>query len=447
MTTRRQWLTRMAMLAPAGFAGSGVFLSAQENAPRSSQQLRAWRAEMNEVLRDNILRFWLQKSIDREHGGYYMHFDAAGVRKPENTKMIVTQARTVWLFSRASRNDFDGERMPSRDELLRAAQHGFRFLRDRMWDAKNGGFYWMLDAPSGTVTMPGKHLYGQAFALYALAEYYRASQDRGALGLADRLVELLERRAYDVRYGGYEEYFEQDWTKPAAGATGYMGPAGRKLMNTHLHLLEAFTTYLEAREAPLARRRLEELVQIQSSAVVRKHLGACTDKYQRDWTPITDGENGRVSYGHDIENVWLLAEANRALGRSSYPLLDLFSNLWDYALKYGYDARSGGLYYAGPPNQPATNLEISWWVQAEVLVSTLTMFEMTGEPRYLDLFEKSWNLVKAELIDRQSGEWRAQVPGPDFPNSDKATDWKAGYHNGRAMIECMKRLKRLETLA
>lgn len=447
METRRHWLARAPGLAAAGFLAAKGESSAQGSSSFNAAQSRIWRREMNEVLRDSILRFWLEKSIDREYGGYYMHFDQAGARKSENTKMIVTQARTVWLFSRASRNDYEGERMPSRDELLRAAQHGFRFLRDRMWDAANGGFYWMADPPSGKVPMPGKHLYGQAFALYALAEYHRASRDAEPLALADRLVELLERHARDARYGGYEEYFEPDWSKPAPDAQGYMGPANRKLMNTHLHLLEAFTTYLEAREAPLARRALEELTQIQSSAVVRKRLGACTDKHQRDWTPITGGEDGRVSYGHDIENVWLLADANRALGRSSYPLLDLFSNLWDYALAHGYDAKSGGLYYSGPPNEPASNLELSWWVQSEVLVSTLAMFEMTGDARYLGLFEKSWNLVKTKLVDRQSGEWHARVPGPGSPGGDKATDWKAGYHNGRAMMECMKRLKLLEQRA
>lgn len=447
MDTRRQWIGRVAGLASIGLLASCREAHAQTNSAFSTAQSQAWRAELNDVLCDNILRFWLEKSIDREHGGYFMHFDETGVRKAENTKAIVTQARTLWLFSRASRNDFEGKGMPARGELLKAAQHGFVFLRDHMWDPEHGGFFWMVDPASGKVPMTGKHLYGQSFALYALAEYFRASQDQEGLSLADRLLDHMERYAYDTRYGGYEEYFEPDWKKPAEGTQGYMGPSHWKLMNTHLHLLEAFTTYLDARETPLARRRLEELVQIQSSAVVRKHLGACTDKYQRDWTPITDGANGRVSYGHDIENVWLLADANRALGHSSYPLRDLFSTLWEYALAHGYDAKQGGLYYSGEPGAPASNREKSWWVQAEVLVSALTMFEMTGQKRFLGIFEDTWNLVKTKMVDRQSGEWHARIPGPASPGGDKANNWKSGYHNGRAMIECMKRLNGLEVRA
>ncbi|MCU0228478.1 MAG: AGE family epimerase/isomerase, partial [Bryobacterales bacterium] len=225
------------------------------------------------------------------------------------------------------------------------------------------------------------------------------------------------------------------------------GPTHWKLMNTHLHLLEAFTTYLQARETPLARRRLEELLQIQSSAVVRKDLGACTDKYLRDWTPVLSGESGRVSYGHDLENVWLLVEANRALGHSSFPLRDLFLALWDYSLRYGYDPQNGGFYDWGEPRQQAAGRKKSWWVQAEILVSALTMYELTGEQRFLDCFAKSWDLVRNTMADHETGEWHAIIDEQGKASGDKGHNWKTGYHNGRAMMECMKLLKRLEMRA
>jgi mannose/cellobiose epimerase-like protein (N-acyl-D-glucosamine 2-epimerase family) len=443
MQSRREWLVGLGALATVPVAGQVRATSAGLpgfDVARSQE----WRRQLNEVLRDNILAFWLERSIDREHGGYYMYFDAQGKRKAENTKGIVTQARTLWLFSRAARNDFEGEGMPSRNALLAAAKHGWEGMRDIMWDHQHGGFFWLVDPVANNVPNPGKHLYGQSFALYALAEYYRASGEREARGLAENLVDYLERYSYDTRYGGYEEYFEQDWRKPPEGTTGYMGPSHWKLMNTHLHLMEAFSTWVMAHETPLGRRRLEELVQIQSNAVVRKSLGACTDKYLRDWTPVADGVNGRVSYGHDIENVWLLVDANTALGHSSYPLRDLFTSLWEYSLRYGYDAKNGGFYYAGAPNQPASNREKSWWVQSEVLVSALTMYEMTLDTKYLEVFSKTWDLVRTKMVDRATGEWHSRITPGDVADGDKAHNWKAGYHNGRAMIECMRLLKRLE---
>ena len=171
MDTRRQWVARVAGMVALGVGAGSEALAARTERSFNVAQSQSWRGELNGVLRDNILRFWLDKSIDREHGGYFMHFDEAGVRKAENTKAIVTQARTLWLFSRASRNDYEGQGMPARDELLSAARHGFHYLRDHMWDSTYGGFFWTLDPVAGTIPMPGKHLYGQSFALYALAEY------------------------------------------------------------------------------------------------------------------------------------------------------------------------------------------------------------------------------------------------------------------------------------
>jgi mannose/cellobiose epimerase-like protein (N-acyl-D-glucosamine 2-epimerase family) len=104
-----------------------------------------------------------------------------------------------------------------------------------------------------------------------------------------------------------------------------MGPrSDSKLMNTHLHLLEAMTTFYQASKLPPARERLRELIDIQTNAVVRKTIGACTDQYERDWTPRLDSRTARVSYGHDIENIWLLMDACDAIGVS----VRLLAEIW-----------------------------------------------------------------------------------------------------------------------
>ena len=50
-----------------------------------------------------------------------------------------------------------------------------------------------------------KHNYAQAFAIYGVAEYYRATEQPESLGLAQSLFHLLEKHAYDPLYGGYIE--------------------------------------------------------------------------------------------------------------------------------------------------------------------------------------------------------------------------------------------------
>lgn len=402
-------------------------------------QVKEQIPRMEKALKENILGFWLPKTLDTENGGYTLNHGPDGEAKGPGTKGIVTQARQVWLFSHAARGNFG-----DRKQLLDAADHGYRFLRDKMWDKKHGGFYFEVDT-AGKPLRPGKNMYGESFGLYALSEYYLASGKKEALELATRLFDLMEAKAHDKESGGYIEQFEPDWSPRAATAVNYLGdPAGLKLMNTHLHLLESMTAYYRASRSPLARERLIELIAIQTNAVVRKGLVACTDKYDRDWTPRLEGSYARVSYGHDIENVWLIADACKAAGVPVRPYVDLFKSLWEYSLRYGYDAEHGGFWYRGAFSRPADELEKSWWVQAEALVSALYMFRLTGDAKYLDVFAKTWGFVDRYQIDWDKGEWWPEVDKRLKGHGDKADIWKGGYHNGRAMMECIGILREMQ---
>ncbi len=393
------------------------------------------RLEKN--LKENIGAFWLSKSLDRTHGGYTINFGPKGEPKGPGTKMIVTQTRTVWLFSRMARAGYGGK------EHLEAADHGYRFLMEKMWDGRNGGFFWEVDATGNEKLKSHKHLYGQAFALYALSEYYLASRKKEVLNFALRFFSLLDAKAHDKQYGGYREFFNDDWTPAPAGETPYMGggTASFKLMNTHLHLLEAMTTFYRASRLPLARERLLELINIESNTVVRKGLGACTDKYDQDWTPRLEGNFSRVSYGHDLENIWLLIDACDAAGISTQPFLDLYRALFDYSLRYGYDAEKGGFYDSGTFNKPADRRDKIWWVEAEAIVSALHMHRLTQDSTYLAVFERTFDFIEKYQTDWEHGEWHATITPDGKALGDKAQIWKAGYHNGRAMIECLEILK------
>ena len=419
-------------------------------------QLAALRPRIEQNLRQNIIRFWYPRSVDHEYGGYTVHYGPKGEPLPGGTKMIVTQARMLWLSSRLLRGGFadsaaatsgaradPGGPAPVTAAILRdAADTGFRFLRDRMWDAQYGGFYWEVDPTGREVRESNKHLYGQAFGLYALSEYVSATGNREALALANRLFDLMEARAYDREFGGYREFFARDWSAAPAGVDSYLGgPPDVKLMNTHLHLLEALTSYVRAGGRPLARERLSELVAIETQSVVRKGWVACTDRYRRDWTPILDETSARVSYGHDLENIWLVVDALHVLNRPTAPHNDLFRELFTYSLTYGYDEAQGGFYESGPPKMPADRRNKVWWVQSEALVSALTMWKLTADARYVEVFQRTWQWVDQHQTDWESGEWFDTIQADGQPLAiNKAHPWKTGYHNGRALVEVLERL-------
>lgn len=207
--------------------------------------------------------------------------------------------------------------------------------------------------------------------------------------------------------------------------------------------MEALTALYHADPSPRVAARLSELITIQSDTVVRKAIGACTDQYAADWTPKLDAGAARASYGHDLENIWLLVDALDALGQSPSPLRDLFTRLFAYSLTQGYDTVNGGFYDSGPLGQPADRRDKIWWVQAEALVSALTMYRLTGDPQYARVYLQTWSFTNSQQTDWTSGEWHPTVTADGRGSGAKANCWKAGYHNGRAMLESLRLLRAL----
>ena len=126
--------------------------------------------------------------------------------------MIVTQARQLWLASALLRSRY------ATPGLREAADHGFRFLRDVMWDKTHGGFYWQVDAtgtqgdaarrststvrPSASTRSPSTRM---------------ATGNKEALAFALEAFRLIDAKAHDAVHGGYREYFAADWSAPPAG--------------------------------------------------------------------------------------------------------------------------------------------------------------------------------------------------------------------------------------
>src|SRR6185369_6696126 len=84
------------------------------------------------------------------------------------------------------------------------------YFRKHFIDREHGGVFWTVDA-SGAPEDDRKHVYAQAFAMYALAEYHRATGDDPSLHEAINIFELVEANAFDHVFGGYEEAFNRQW--------------------------------------------------------------------------------------------------------------------------------------------------------------------------------------------------------------------------------------------
>jgi cellobiose epimerase len=402
-------------------------------------------AVLERILTENILPFWYPRTIDDENGGYRINHDASGQWVGQQRgKHLVSQSRTLWFFARVMNSSYRSQ------EYGAAARHGFEFLRDRLWDDEFGGFYWEVDATGRAPIQVDKHLYGQAFGLYALAEYAVAMKDSDAESMARKLYGLLEQHAHDTANGGYREFFRRDWRRAEPSSRTYLADrADVKQLNTHLHILEAVTRYYDLVREPEVRNRLIELILISSSAVVRKPVTSCRDIHDEDWTPAGDSKHSPVNYGHDLENIWLLIEACEAVALPNAPLRDLYESLFYNAWRFGFDHRQGGFYYQGPVEEFATARQKNWWVQAESLVCALHMYRLTRKKGYFQCFRESLDWITRYQVDWHRGEWHRRIRVDGAASGNKTGEdtgaWKTPYHNGRAMIRCLELVRNEQT--
>jgi mannobiose 2-epimerase len=391
------------------------------------------RAQLKQLLMENILPFWYPGVVDEQNGGYRLQRDSQGVWRAGEPKGVVAQAQTLWFFSRLCRAGYG-------DEVhLEAARHGFAFLRERLWDEVFGGFFWQVNAVGKVAVKPHKHLFGQAAALYALSEYIHLTGDEQALVLARALFQVLEKRAYDGEHGGYREWFRRDWEVFPDQVKSYMGmPPASKSMRTHLYLLEALTAYYEVSRASDVRQRLVELIVIQSSKAVRDEMWACTKVYDRDWTPLSGAGYDRVAYGRNLENIWALIDACQVADIDCAPLAHRYLELFNYAAHYGYDKSEGGFFVSGPLGQEADERDKVWWVQAEALATTLHLYRFTGDSILLTVFEKVLSWVVHFQVDWQDGDWHWRAGMDGGGGGVKVGPWKGPFRNGRAVMECLE---------
>src|SRR5208282_5346757 len=269
----------------------------------------------------------------------------------------------------------------------------YEYIAQYFWDSELGGVYWMVDR-EGRPLDTKKRIYGQAFTVYALAEYAHASGDQEAIVKAMRLVERIESAGHDDVNGGYFETFERDWTAAADQRLSEVDMDEKKSMNTHLHLLEAYATLLRYREDTTVRFRLRELIEIFLKHIIDPATQHFILFFDEEWHPRSEA----ISFGHDIEGSWLLCEAAQILGDPGVlkRVREAAVKMAQAVFDQGLDTDGGLLYEADPTG--IIDSDKHWWPQAEAVVGFLNALELTGQQHFMDAAGRSWAFIERHIV-------------------------------------------------
>lgn len=376
---------------------------------------------------------WWRTHLRSDQGGFHGEVNLRNEANEKADRSLVLYTRILWTFSAAITHRPNAEYRAIADEA-------YAYLLKHFQDPDYGGFYWSVDA-SGSVVHDHKQLYGQAFTIYAFSEYHVATGNQQALALAIDLFDLIEAKGADSVQEGYWEVCDRAWRVLKGNRLSEKDLPADKSMNTHLHLLEAYTRLASCTENDRVGGALDRLLRLYMEKIIDPATYSQFLYFAADWTPLTRTR----SFGHDVEASWLLYEAavqlnnpllSERIGTLSVEMLEATASALDI---------DGGILYEYDPETDHLNREKHWWPQAEGLVGYLNAFQLTGDEKYVNGAWKIWSYVR-KAIKHPKGEW---VWGRDengaIMESIKAGFWKCPYHNGRACLELIHRIDHLLT--
>ncbi len=399
----------------------------RENTPAELFAARALAAQMKKELTENILPYWMGNMCNPD-GGFHGRMDGTENLDPTAPVGNIMTARILWTFASAYR-------ILGNKEYLEMATAAKDLLIRKFYDTEFGGTYWSLN-PDTTPLDTKKQIYAIAFTIYALAELNRATGDAKALEYAIKLFNAIEEHSYDPVHKGYFEAFTRSWSQIEDMRLSEKDANESKTMNTHLHVLEAYTCLYRVWGSSLLKERLKELIEVFGEHIIGND-GHLRLFFNDEW----ECRSETISYGHDIEASWLLHEAALVLGDSC--ILEKVKTLVPRiasAAAEGFTAE-GGMIYEREGVDGSVDGDRHWWVQAESVVGFFNLWENFGEQEGLENALTCWEFIKESLIDRENGEWfwSLRADGSVNRDDDKAGFWKCPYHNGRMCMEIIER--------
>lgn len=379
----------------------------------------------------NILHYWMTYTIDKENGGFYGKLDSNNSVDNDAPKGSVLNSRILWTFSSTYNQIAD-------KKYLEVADRAFNYIVNYFIDKEHGGVYWTVDS-KGKPLDTKKQIYALAFALYGLSEYALASQSQQAKKMALELYHTIEQYSHDTKNDGYIEAFTREWHEIKDLRLSNKDANERKSMNMHLHVLEAYACLYQIWPDEGLRKNMQVLIHLFLEHIIDPRTNHLVLFFDDDWQVRSD----IISYGHDIEAAWLILEAAEMIGDE-----ELVTKVKEKAVKIAEAARhgldhDGGLWYEYEIERKHLVKEKHWWPQAEAMVGFFNAWQLTGNETYFFDSFNNWRFVKNKILDKERGEWLWGIKEDDstMQGEDKVGIWKCPYHNTRACLEIINRIK------
>lgn len=373
-------------------------------------------------LLDKVVPFWLEKSQDLEHGGYFTCLDREG-NVFDTDKFIWLQGREVWMFATLY------NKVEKRQEWLDCAIQGAEFLKKYGHDG-NLNWYFSLDREGHPLVEP-YNIFSYTFAVIAFGQLSIATGNQEYADIAKRTFDIVLSKVDNPK---------GCWNKAVPGSRALKSFALPMILCNVALEIEPLL------DPAFMKQTIDTCIHEVMDVFYRPELGLIVEHLSAD-NELVDCFDGRLlNPGHAIEAMWFIMDLGKRLGRQ-----DLIEKAVDIALNeanYGWDKENGGIFYfmdrLGHPCQQLEWDQKLWWVHIETLITMIKGYQLTGRQECLEWFNRVHDYVWSHFADPEHPEWFGYLNRQgEVLLPLKGGKWKGCFHVPRGLFQCWRILEDL----
>ena len=375
-------------------------------------------------LLDRVMPFWMEHSIDKEMGGYFTCLERDG-EVFDTDKFVWLQGREVWMLATLY------NKVEKKAEWLDAAIQGAEFLKRHGHDG-NLNWYFALDREGHPLVEP-YNIFSYTFAVIAFGQLALATGNEEYADIAKRTFDIVLSKVDNPK---------GKWSKAAPGA--------RELKSFALPMILC-NVALEIEpllDKDFLDRTIATCVHEVMDVFYRPELGLIVEHLSTDGQ-LVDCMDGRLlNPGHAIEAMWFIMDLGKRLGDKA--LIEKAVQIALQEVEYGWDKQYGGIFYfmdrLGHPLQQLEWDQKLWWVHIETLITMIKGYELTGNEKCLEWFERVHEYVWSHFMDPEHPEWFGYLNRRgEVLLTLKGGKWKGCFHVPRGLMQVWQSLERIAT--
>lgn len=377
----------------------------------------------SDELLNNVLPFWLNKSQDKEFGGYMTCLDREG-NIFDTDKFVWLQGREVWMFSMLY------NKLEKNPEWLKCAVQGGEFLKKYGHDG-NFNWYFSLTREGKPIIEP-YNIFSYTFATMAFGQLSKASGSQEYADIARKTFDIILSKVNNPK---------GKWDKSHPGT--------RSLKNFALPMILC-NLALEIEhllDKDFLNKTIDTCIHEVMDVFYRPELDLIVENLTMD-NKLSDTFEGRLlNPGHAIEAMWFIMDLGERLRRPD--LIEKAASIAVKMVEYGWDKQYGGIFYfldrKGHPVQQLEWDQKLWWVHVETLISMLKGYQLTKSKDCLKWFEVIHEYTWEHFKDKEYPEWFGYLNRQgEVLLPLKGGKWKGCFHVPRGLYQCWQTLEKIK---